>query len=149
MINIPKPRLVFFVKALMKTLSGMPSAPARAEILRALIIVLPCIKDTYETFWGDILQILPTIWSFPESGADENIPLIYTSLRLLATLRKVVNQGSNDDLEESWRDNEGPISDNLVRLMRELQGKEFQSATQHSLTDSEQALPMRIINPGQ
>ena len=120
--NIPKPRLVFFVKALVKPLSNMPSAPVRTEILRALVTVLPCIKDTYEDFWENILELLPTIWSCPESGSDENIPLIYTSLRLLATLRKLKNQGSNDDLEESWRDNEGRISDNLVHLMRELQG---------------------------
>ena len=121
-VDIPKPRLVFFIKALVKTLSGMTPVPVRSEILRALNTVLPCIKDTYETFWGDILELLPVMWSSLESGSDENIPLIYTSLRLLSTLRKVVTQGSNDDLEESWRDNDGPISDSLIRLMRQLQG---------------------------
>ncbi|KAL8831212.1 MAG: hypothetical protein Q9191_000993 [Dirinaria sp. TL-2023a] len=134
-INIPKPRLVFFVKALVKTLSDVPSVPVREEALHALIIVLPCIKDTYETFWGDILQILPTIWSSTESGSDENIPLIYMSLRLLAKLRKLVNQGSNDDLEESWRDNEGPISENLVRLMRELQGTSDENHQPRAMTN--------------
>lgn len=104
------------------------SGPVRAEILRALIIVLPCVKDTYETFWGDILKALPIIWSRSEVLSAENVPLIHATLKLLTQLQRLIAKDSNDDLEESWRENQETISNGLVGLMMRLQGRSILTA---------------------
>ena len=123
MAEIPKPRLVFFVKSLVQALGNLPSLTLRAEITRALNVVLPCIKETYDDFWADLLVGLPTTWSSLSLEIDDAIPLLHASLRLLSMLRGLVSEESNDDLVDSWRENEGLISDGLLRLLKLGQGK--------------------------
>lgn len=124
--GIPKPRLVFFIKSLVKALGRSSPLSAFAEILRALIIVLPCVKETYDEFWGQLLALLPRFWSRPFE-ADDEIPLLHASLRLLSTLRGLVGQNSNDDLVDSWKENERSISEGLLGLLKGLQGGRSQS----------------------
>jgi len=120
--GIPKPRLVFFIKSLVTALGRSSSVSTSAEILRALIVVLPCVKETYDEFWGQLLALLPQIWSRPVES-DDGVPLLHASLRLLSTLRGLVAQESNDDLVDSWKENERSISDGLLGLLKKLQGR--------------------------
>lgn len=121
--EVPKPRLVFFVKSLVTALGNLPSMSIRAEIMRALNTILPYIKETYNDFWSEILTELPKTWSTSSIKSDESIPLIHTSLRLLSTLRRLANEESNDDLVDSWKENEKATSDGLLGLLQLSQSK--------------------------
>ena len=123
MAEIPKPRLVFFVKSLVTQLGSLSSAPTRAEMIRALNIVLPCIRGTYDDIWGELLIQLPKFWSSLSVESDDEIPLLHASLRLLSMLRGLVTQDSNDDLVDSWKENEESINVGLLGLLKLLQGR--------------------------
>jgi hypothetical protein len=119
--GIPKPRLVFFIKSLVTALGRSSPLSTFAEILRALNVVLPYVKETYDEFWGQLLALLPRFWSRPFASDDE-VPLLHASLRLLSTIRGLVAQESNDDLVDSWNENERSISDGLLEILKKLQG---------------------------
>lgn len=124
--GMPKPRLVFFIKSLVTALGRSSSLSTFAESLRTLNVILPHVRETYDEFWGQLLALLPRCWSRPFES-DDDVPLLHASLRLLSTIRGLVAQESNDDLVDSWKENEASISDGLLGLLKRLQGGRSQS----------------------
>lgn len=122
--TIPQQRLIFFVKHMISQCQDISLAnPIRTEIFRALIVALPFIKDLYGDFWEGSISLLPKMWSSSQDSKDIDIPLINASLRLLAVLRALATQDSNDDLQESWTDSVAILNGGLVRLLKYMQGK--------------------------
>lgn len=104
--------------------------PIRTEIFRALVVALPYIKGLYGDFWEGIIGIIPKVWSQLQGFKDSDIPRINASLRLLAVLRALATQDSNDDLQESWTDSVTTVHDGLIVLLKYMQGKKDIPSTQ-------------------
>lgn len=76
-LSIAKQRLIFFVKHVVPwTQDTSSTVPVRAEVCRALTILLPQMSDIYGEHWGELLTALATSWSATqeleenESGMD-------------------------------------------------------------------------------
>ena len=124
--NIPKQRLVFFIKHLVSQCQEHALAGSvRTEIFRVFLIILPCIGDIYGDFWEGILRVIRETWSGLQDVEDSDVPLINSSLRLLSVLRSLVGQEANDELVENWADGASLLSDGLVGLVTRLQGGQF------------------------
>jgi hypothetical protein len=62
--SIAKQRLIFFVKHVIPWIQDFNStAPIRAEVCRALTVLLPLMSDIYGEHWGELLTALASIWS--------------------------------------------------------------------------------------
>ncbi|KAK4692467.1 E3 ubiquitin-protein ligase listerin, partial [Lecanoromycetidae sp. Uapishka_2] len=133
--EVPKQRLVFFVKHVVQQLQGASTARPgiAAETMRALFAVLPAIGDIYGSFWEELLELIPKAWM--QASSDENTYRISSSLRLLSLLRRSDMQQSNDDLLDAWAEKKGPIAKGLVGLMVDV----------HNIPD-ESHQPRRIVN---
>jgi hypothetical protein len=127
--SIAKQRLVFFVKHVVLWLQGgTVGRPVKAELCRALTVLLPLMSDMYGEHWGDILNSLAAIWSSTkeleqnESGMDSPIPLIHASLKLYAQLRILTqSEEPNDDLLDAWKETEQPVADSLINVLKHSQ----------------------------
>jgi len=120
--EVPKQRLVFFVKHVVEQLQEVLARPeVGAETMRALFEVLPAINDIYGSFWEELLELIPKMWT--PASSDENIYKIHSSLRLLSLLGKADVQQSNDDLLDAWTEKKGSIAEGLVGFMVEIDGK--------------------------
>ena len=121
---IPQQRLLFFVKHLVsQSQDNSLAGTIRTEIFRVLTFVLPHIKNLYGDIWDGTLSIIRKTWLNREDPKDSDIPLINGSLRLLSTFRTLATQESNDDLQETWADAESLIGEDLLGLVKHLQGK--------------------------
>lgn len=132
--GIPKQRLIFFVqhvcsqiddyrssKSDASSLSSNHGLGLKAEMMRALSQILPALKETYGSFWEDIIDILTQTWSLDAEMSDEKLPLIHASLRLYSTLQRLSSAEANDDLVDASKAHEGSIADGMVHLLRALQ----------------------------
>ncbi|KAL9125815.1 MAG: hypothetical protein Q9217_005035 [Psora testacea] len=115
--DVPKQRLVFFVKHMVEELPKASSTD-QAEVMRALHVVLPPIKEIYGSFWGTLFEIMGSV--FRGSVTDENLPLLLSSLRLLSLFRKPFMQDGNDDLLDAWTDHKSSFAKDLISLMNKL-----------------------------
>ena len=121
---ISQRRLVLFIKHVVSQCQGDALAyPIYTEILRALAVILPYVKEVYDDFWEGIPGIMLKAFSCAQSSKDSDIPLINASLRLLIVFKSLATQESNDDLQILWTDSATSLSDGLVGLMKKLQGK--------------------------
>ncbi|KAF1939847.1 hypothetical protein EJ02DRAFT_380896 [Clathrospora elynae] len=127
--TIAKQRLVFFVKHVVPWLQEHDLAQSvKAELYRALTVLLPLMSDMYGEHWGDILTSLAAAWSANneleenESGMDSPIPLVYASLKLYAQLRTLTQaEEPNDDLVDAWKETEQSVADGLINLLKHSQ----------------------------
>ncbi|KAK1916221.1 hypothetical protein P3342_004037 [Pyrenophora teres f. teres] len=127
--SIAKLRLVNFVQHVAPWLQQDDLAlPVKAELCRALTVLLPLMSDTYSGDWSIILNALAAIWSSTkeleanESGMDSAIPLVHASLKLYAKLRTLTeDEETNDDLLEAWKEMEQPMADGLINLLKHSQ----------------------------
>lgn len=133
--EIPQQRLVFFVKYVVEQLQdGLLLMPGiGGEIMKALTAVLPMIKNIYGSFWPDLLDIIPQLWS--QNTGDDGIYGIHSSLRTLSLLKRSDVQQSNDDLLDAWTEKKGLVAKGLVELMIKIEG-----------TPDETHQPRRIVN---
>ena len=76
------------------------------------------IKDIYESFWSDIINVLINVWSLDKDTSDDNLPLIHATLRLCATLRGLTTKEPNEDLLEYWTEKETVMMDGLISLVK-------------------------------
>ncbi|KAH7118758.1 RING zinc finger protein-like protein [Dendryphion nanum] len=125
--SITKQRLVFFIKHVVPWLQeDEPSLlPVRAELCRALVVLLPNISDIYGEHWSDILNALASSWSgtkdLDETGSENYSPLPFAqaSLKLYAKLRSLTElEDPNDDLLDAWNETEPTIAAGLVNLLK-------------------------------
>ena len=113
--EVPRQRLVFFVQHVSGVIQSTNNKDIKCELLKALTIFLPLIKQIYGEFWESILGTIPQIFELE----DNSIPLLHASLRLLSTLSKLTTSNdSNEDLEESWADAKLEIANGLLLTLR-------------------------------
>jgi hypothetical protein len=127
--SIAKQRLVFFVKHVVPWLQEEGVAlPIKAELCRALTVLLPLMSDMYGEHWGDILNSLAATWSTTkeleenESDMDSPITLVHASLKLYSQLRTLTQAGEpNDDLLDAWKETEQSVADGLINVLKHSQ----------------------------
>ncbi|KZM23839.1 zinc ion binding [Ascochyta rabiei] len=141
--TIAKQRLIFFVKQIVPWLDRTHgSLEIRAEVCRALTVLLPLMSDLYGEHWGDILNALSSAWSRTNELQDAEIasssPISFThaSLKLYAQLRTLTQiEDPNDDLIEVWEETEQSIAAGLINLLKH---------SQHFPDEFHQ--PLRMVN---
>lgn len=112
--SIPTQRLVFLVKNLVQCLqSEEGSLGLKAEILKTLSFVIPCLREIYGSHWEECMDILSATWR-QTSGGDEALPVLMSSFRLFACLRSMADGESNDDLEDAWSERKATLFNDLT-----------------------------------
>lgn len=126
--SIAKQRLVFFVKHVIPWLEVAElGKPLKAELCRALTMLLPIMSDMYGDHWTNIISYLAAIWRETaklesETGTDSPIPFVHASLKLYAQLRTLTQaEEPNDDLLDAWKETEQSVADGLVNLLKNSQ----------------------------
>ncbi|KAF2640158.1 RING zinc finger protein-like protein [Massarina eburnea CBS 473.64] len=127
--SISKQRLIFFVKHVIPWLQDSENiVPIRAEVCRALTVLIPIMGDMYGEHWGQILTALAGIWSATqeleenESGMDSPVPFVHASLKLFAQLRTLtVIEDPNDDLLDVWKESEHVVAAGLLNILKHSQ----------------------------
>ncbi|PSN61357.1 hypothetical protein BS50DRAFT_504653 [Corynespora cassiicola Philippines] len=141
--SIAKQRLIFFIKHVIPWLQQPTiSLSVRAELCRALTVLLPLMSDIYGEHWQEILHVLVTTWLSAgdideyKPGRDSSIPFTHASLKLCSQLRVLAHaEESNDDLQDAWKEMEGNIGHGLVVLLKH---------SQHFPDDFHQ--PLKMLN---
>jgi E3 ubiquitin-protein ligase listerin len=141
--TIAKPRLVSFVKHVVPWLhEEAVSLALRAEICKALVVLLPLMSDIYDSLWGNILEAISESWSkievLKDDGTDNSnsIPFAHASLKLYAQIRALTSEEDpNDDLVDAWKDSEEKTSKELIQLLKH---------TQHFPDEFHQ--PLKVVN---
>ena len=122
--EIPPPRLVFFVKHLISQLqTGELPQEVIAEIYKALVKLLPPVKNIYGSLWEEIINIIIDGWTRNVNDDGSSISLMHASLQLSWTLKALAIDQSNDDLTDSWRLKELKLLDVLIDNMTRLASK--------------------------
>ena len=120
--DIPQQRLVFFVKHMDDALNNVElPLPIISEILKALTIVLPPIKEIYGSFWKTLLEVAYTTQTNGNALNDDDFPSLHARLRLLETLYRLREEGSNDDLEDAWDGSKELVASGLLSLLSQSQ----------------------------
>jgi hypothetical protein len=116
--KVPRQRLVFFTKHVVKALALDLQEAVIAEILKALLIILPILKEIYETFWEDSIKFLV------QCLRDESIgvPLAHAALKLFTLFRILVNAEPNDDFFDAWSSHKEELSGSVVQLFKKIAG---------------------------
>lgn len=112
----------------MSALDNVGSTAIPVEIVRALTVVLPCVQETYDGFWSQILAWLPKLWSSLSFRIDDEVALLHGTLKLLAMLRRLVAEESNDDLVDAWKESEASMGNGLINLLQLLRGMYFSTS---------------------
>lgn len=114
-VSIPTQRLVFLVKHLIQCLqSEMESLGLKAEIVKTLTLVLPCLNEIYGSHWEESMDILSATWRETNAG-DEALPVLLSSFKLFACLRKIVEDDeSNDDVKDAWSERKATLFNDLT-----------------------------------
>jgi hypothetical protein len=125
--SIAKQRLVFFVKHVVPWLETADLS-IKAEICRALTVLIPIMGDMYGEHWNDTLSALAAAWGATQElkedglGTRSPIPFAHASLKLYAQLRSLTQLDEpNDDLIDAWKETEQPIADGLINLLKHSQ----------------------------
>lgn len=131
--GIPKQRLVFFAQHASAQLTELHhssesnalamtvSVGLEAEIMRAFNQIFPVLKETYGSFWEDVLLVLTETWLSEAEMWDERLPLIHASLRLYSTLQRLGFGESNDDLVDALKSHEESAAEGMVNVLKILQ----------------------------
>ena len=99
--------------------SSPGSASIKAEVFKALAIVLRPLSEIYGSHWTESLEALRTTWK-QIGGGDAGLPVLYSSLRLFATLRGLVKNDANDDLTDAWRDSKQDLFESLISTLNKM-----------------------------
>lgn len=127
--TIAKQRLIFLAKRLITALDEDTSFAVKAELCKALNVLLPGMSDMYGEHWALVSTFIATLWSSADCNANrgahpEDLELLeHASFRLYATLRKLAkSEESNEDLVEALRADEGKVHDGLIKLLKSAEG---------------------------
>ena len=127
--SIAGPRLMRFIQHVIPWLQeDTVNRSTKAELCRALSVLVPLIGEMYGEHWVGILSALSTIWlatkelEANESDMDTPIPLVHASLKLYAQLRSLTQaEEPNDDLLDAWKENEQAVADGLINILKHSQ----------------------------
>ena len=121
--DVPRQRLVFAIKCVIsKMQANAISTLLKTELYKVLAVLLPPVRDIYDSFWAEIFDSLLYSWSKLGPSQDIDIPLVHASLKLLDTLGQMAVQESNDDLQDAWAERQEPLMEALIGLVRKLSG---------------------------
>jgi len=127
--SIAKQRVIFFVKHAVTWLQTDAVAEnTQAEVLKALLVLLPQIVEIYGSHWTDIFEYLSHMWSSTESlnvsfQEGRSLALMYASLKLLTVVKRLTSdEECNDDLKDAWKEQEGSASRGLLNVLKRSQG---------------------------
>lgn len=122
--KIPKQRLVLFVKNSVRQLhKGKLSKQLTDELLKALSALTPLIRDVHDSFWGQMIDFINNALLPPNQvWDDDNISILHATLELLATLGKLLEERSNEGLEDAWMENEKLLIEKLFSSLKDCQG---------------------------
>lgn len=120
--EIPQQRLVFFVKHAVQHLEKIqPTSIMGGQIMNALAVVLPPVREIYGAFWAELLDVIQK--SGLRSTGDDTLFGVHASLRLLSLLKKSYMQEGNDDLLDALSEKSEAIAAALLELLTQLAGK--------------------------
>ena len=123
--QVPRQRLVFFVKHLIKqSRTDALSSDFKAAIMRVLLPVLPLLKDLYESFWEELVHFLEQSWE-PIGDLSDNMAFtLGTNLRLYRTLKSLTQEPAcNDDLNDALAAKSETLDTILIKLLPNLAEK--------------------------
>ena len=122
--KIPKQRVVLFVKHSISQLhKGKLPKQITSEVLKALSALIVPIKDVYDSFWQQMIDFINNTLSSPNRFLDDdNIPMLHATLELFTSLKILTAEGSNEDLEDAWTEEEGSLVNKLIDLLKGCQG---------------------------
>lgn len=94
------------------------------EVLRAWSDLLSFIKDVYDSFWDQIIEIMHNVLSTANGFLHGDKLLLFNAvLELVNSLRILQRlEESNDDLKDAWIEKEALLLDQLLDLFKECQG---------------------------
>lgn len=113
-------RLVFAVKQLTSWFEQEPEAIGAGiatESCRALQRLLPCIREVYGPYWEQTIEFCLSLWAHAsKDDAEQRLPYIYASVKLLSTLRSF--DEPNDDLVDALQSHADSIYHGLLELLK-------------------------------
>jgi len=112
-------RLVFAVREITSWFEEPTDVGGRlaAECCRALLRLLPCIKDVYGPYWERTILFCLHLWQrAAKDDAELRLPYIHASLKLVSTVESLPEP--NDDLEDAIKSLSGDVSSGLVGLLK-------------------------------
>lgn len=123
--QIPRQRLVFFVKHLVKQARIQAlSRNLKASVTRVLLPVLPFLKDLYESFWEDLIAFLVESWQSVGEVSDDFALILHTNVGLYRKLRSLTGDPAcNDDLKDALSADAKTLDELVILLLPKLAEK--------------------------
>jgi hypothetical protein len=114
--TIPTQRVVFLFQNIVQILaSNDTTRAAESEIYKLLCVVVSVVSDIYGEYWEQILDAIAYLWE-TENGVQE-LPVLYSSLRLYSRLRSMLKEEPNEDLLDAWTAKKSRLDAGLVHLL--------------------------------
>ncbi|KAK4498188.1 hypothetical protein PRZ48_010845 [Zasmidium cellare] len=127
--KVQKTRLIFLVKHIVPWLGTDMTLASKAEVCKALSLLLPAMSDTYGEHWSQITEWIPSFWKAAEMLSDGNIVaeqgiiLVHSSLKLYTALNKLTKEDEpNDDLMDAVKENKDQIFSGLIEVLKSANG---------------------------
>ncbi|KAI7460887.1 hypothetical protein KC357_g8860 [Hortaea werneckii] len=127
--TIAKQRLIFLVKRLIPALKTETTGKLKAEICKAMTVLLPGMQDMYGEHWMQVLSYIISVWFTGdglggEQGVDDGrVLLAHASLKMFMTLSRLSKaEEANDDLVDAMKEEGGRMHDALVTLLKSENG---------------------------
>lgn len=123
--SVAKQRMIFFTKRVLLWTKPEHPVVLRQESLTALNGVLPEIKDVYGEHWRQTMDAVLGIWTnaTTQAPAEDQIPLIHSSLKLYGTLRKLSTlEVANEDLLDAYKEQEEQLRNALLQMVQAAAG---------------------------
>jgi hypothetical protein len=112
--DLPQQRLVFFVKHILPySMVEDANQYMLAEIFKALNQILPLLKDLYGEFWSESISAMCKHLSTTAS----EISTLHAILRLMGTLRSLIEDDASEDLQDSWTEQKQQLDSSMIRLL--------------------------------
>ncbi|KAK7741691.1 hypothetical protein SLS53_004749 [Cytospora paraplurivora] len=113
-------RLVFAVKQITSWFEQTPEtlgAAISTESCRALLRLLPCIREVYGPYWDQTIQFCLSLWSHAAKDTSaQRLPYIHASVKLLSGLKAIPEP--NDDLVDALESHAESIYHGLLELLK-------------------------------
>ena len=122
--SIAKQRLIFLVKKLIPWAWSSESAVVQAEIVRALIRLLPQMQDMYGEHWEQVVSFLvgqlatEATLGYMAALQEDRVLLVSVSLELYTVLRGLgKSDGANEDLTDAMLDKKDQFEDAIIGML--------------------------------
>jgi hypothetical protein len=101
LLSIPTQRAVFLFQNVVRILTSSDTTQTtQSEIYKLLCGVVPVVSDIYGEYWEQMLDAMVDLWEAESSV--QNLPVLYSSLKLYSRLRSMLMKEPNEDLADAW-----------------------------------------------